>query len=102
MKPYSKDLRIRVLAAIDGGTPREEVAKTFSVSVPSIKRWLELRLQTGGATPRPIPGRAPVKGAALGDRLPGHLKENLDLTLEEHYCQAFEEATATRRSPTRR
>ena len=45
MKPYSsKDLRIRVLAAkrTAASIPREEVAKTFSVSVsvsvPSIKR----------------------------------------------------------------
>ena len=38
MKPYSKDLRIRVLAAVDSETPREEVAKTFSVSMPTIKR----------------------------------------------------------------
>jgi hypothetical protein len=38
MKPYSKDLRLRVLAAVDSGVPREEVAKTFSVSVPTIKR----------------------------------------------------------------
>ena len=37
MKPYSKDLRIRVLAAVDSGTPREGIAKTFSVSVPTIK-----------------------------------------------------------------
>ncbi len=36
MKPYSKDLRLRVLAAVDGGVPREEAAKTFSVSVPTI------------------------------------------------------------------
>jgi len=35
------------------------------------------------------------KGAALKEWLPGYLKENPDLTLEEH-CQAFEEATATK------
>lgn len=95
MKPYSKDLRIRVLAAVDYGTPREEVAKTFSVSVPSIKRWLKRRRQTGDVDPRPIPGRSPVKGAALREWLPEHLKENPDLTLEEH-CEAFEEATNTK------
>lgn len=86
-----------MLAAVDGGTPREEeVAKTFSVSVPSIKRWLKRRrLMEGDVAPRPIPGRTPPKkGAALEEWLPGHLKENPDLTLEEH-CQAFEEATAT-------
>ncbi|MDP9411547.1 MAG: hypothetical protein M3R38_32190 [Actinomycetota bacterium] len=32
MKPYSKDLRIRVLAAVDRGMPSEEVARIFSVS----------------------------------------------------------------------
>jgi len=49
MKPYSKDLRIRVLAAVEGGTPSQEVAMTFSVSVPSIKRWLKRRRETGDA-----------------------------------------------------
>jgi transposase len=39
MKPYSKDLRLRVLSAVDRGVPtEEEVAKTFSVSMPTIKR----------------------------------------------------------------
>jgi transposase len=38
MKPYSKDLRIKVLEAVDRGMPREEVAEVFGVSVPSIKR----------------------------------------------------------------
>src|SRR5215210_5531648 len=91
MKPYSRDLRIRVLAAVDRGLPREEVAKTFSVSVPTIKRWLARRRQTGGIDARPIPGRPRVKGAALQEWLPGHLQSNPDLTLEEHR-EAFEEA----------
>ncbi len=95
MKPYSKDLRLRVLAAVDSGTPREEVAKIFSVSIPSIKRWLKRRRQTGDVAPRPIPGRSPIKGAALKEWLPGHLKEYPDLTLEEH-CKAFEEETTTK------
>jgi len=94
MKPYSKDLRIRVLAAVDGGAPREEVAKTFSVSMPSIKRWLKRRRETGDVSPKPIPGRTPLKGAALEGWLPGHLKDNPDLTLEEHR-RAFEERSGT-------
>ncbi len=91
MKPYSKDLRLRVLAAIDGGTPRGEVAKTFSVSMPTIKRWLRRRRETGDVGPKPIPGRPSVKGALLGEWLPSHLEENPDLTLEEH-SEALEEA----------
>ncbi|MDP9456449.1 MAG: IS630 transposase-related protein [Actinomycetota bacterium] len=95
MKPYSKDLRLRVLAAVDGGTPREEVARTFSVSVPTIKRWLKRRRETCGVEPKPIPGRPSVKGAALAGWLPSHLEGNPDLTLTEHR-EAFEEARGTK------
>ena len=91
MKPNSKDLRSRVLAAVDGGTGKEETARTFSVSVPTIKRWLRRRRETGDLEPRPIPGRPRVKGAALEGWLPSHLRRNPDLTLEEHR-EAFEEA----------
>src|SRR5919112_5441034 len=90
MKPYSKDLRLRVLAAVDAGTPREQLAKTFSVSMPTIKRWLKRRRETGGVEPKPIPGRPSRKGALLQSWLPKHLEANDDLTLEEHR-EAFEE-----------
>jgi transposase len=95
MKPYSKDLRFRVLAAVDSGAPREEVARIFSVSVPTIKRWLKRRRETGDVSPKPIPGRTSLKGAALKEWLPEHLEDNPDLTLAEH-CQAFEKQTGTK------
>jgi transposase len=90
MKPYSKDLRLRVLATVDAGKPREQVAKTFSVSMPTIKRWLRRRPETGDVEPMPIPGRPSRKGAMLQSWLPKHLQTNDDLTLEEHR-EAFEE-----------
>src|ERR687897_1703293 len=90
MKPYSKDLRLRVLSAVDSGSPREELAKTFSVSMPTIKRWLKRRKETGDVQPKPIPGRPSRKGVVLKEWLPKHLQANHDLTLEEHR-EAFEE-----------
>jgi transposase len=90
MKPYSKDLRLRVLSAVDAGTPREEVAKIFSVSMPTIKRWLKRRRETGDVEPRAIPGRPPRRGVMLKEWLPKHLEANDDLTLEEHR-EAFED-----------
>src|SRR5215210_3868406 len=90
MKPYSKDLRLRVLSAVDAGKPREEVARTFSVAVATLKRRLKRRRETGDVEPEPIPGRPPRKGAMLKEWLPNHLQANDDLTLEEHR-QAFEE-----------
>src|SRR4051812_35251711 len=38
MKLYSKDLRLKVLEALDRGMPRREVAKIFGISMPTIKR----------------------------------------------------------------
>ena len=96
MKPYSKDLRLRVLAAVDRGVPREEVVKTFSVSMPSIKRWLRLRKETSDVEPRKgMPGPPARKGTALKEWLPGQLEANPDLTLEEH-CEAFEDEQGMR------
>ena len=81
---------MRVLAAVDRGVPREEIAKTFSVSMPTIKRWLKRRRETGDVEPKAIPGRPSRKGNMLKEWLPKHLQENDDLTLEEH-SEAFEE-----------
>ena len=81
---------MRVLSAVDAGKPREQVAKTFSVSMPTIKRWIKRRRETGDVEPQPIPGRPPKKGTMLKEWLPNHLQANDDLTLEEHR-KAFEE-----------
>ena len=70
MKTYSKDLRLRVLPAVDAGRPREEVAKTFSVSMPTIKRWLMRRRETGDVEPKPIPGRPSRMVVMLREWLP--------------------------------
>lgn len=46
MNAYSKDLRLKVLSAIDRGIPRKEVQDLFGVSRSTIKRWLKRRHQT--------------------------------------------------------
>jgi transposase len=90
MRPYSKDLRLRVLAACDRGMPREEVARVFGVSAPTIRRYLRLRRETGGVEAKPVPGPPARKGAALESALPAQARSNPDLTLAEH-CELFEE-----------
>ena len=84
------DLRLRVLAAVDRGMPRGEVAETFGVSISTVKRYLRLRRETGGVEPKPIPGPTTRKRAALEEGLPAQVSRNPDLTLEEH-CELFEE-----------
>src|SRR5215217_8928380 len=89
MNAYSKDLRLKALAAIDRGVPRREVQDLFGLSRSTIKRWLKRRRQTGDVAIHEIPGRPSVKGEALRRWLPEHLERNPDLTLKEH-CEAFE------------
>ncbi len=90
MNAYSKDLRLKVPAAVDRGMRRKEMAEVFGVSLATIKRWLKRRRETGDIDAKLIPGRPSVKGRALRAWLPGQLKNNPDLTLKEH-CEAFEE-----------
>jgi transposase len=92
MNAYSKDLRSKALSAVDRGVPRREVQDLFGVSRSTIKRWLKRRRLTGDVGVHKIPGRPSVKGEALREWLPEHLKRNPDLTLKEHR-EAFADET---------
>jgi transposase len=85
MKAYSIDLRERVLAALDRGTPRAEVVTTFQVSLASLKRWLAARRDTGEVSPRPPSGgSAPTITPALDDAVRAQVAAFPDATLAEH------------------
>ena len=57
MDIYSKDLRIRALAAVDRGIPRREVVEVFSISLTTLKRWLKMRREGKDASPGVSTGR---------------------------------------------
>jgi transposase len=86
MKPYSTDLRQRVLDAVDRGTSRSQIVELLEVSLSTIKRYLRQRRETGQLAAKPIPGRPPKKGAALDAELAAQLAAHDDATLEQH-CQ---------------
>jgi transposase len=71
--------------------PRKEVAEVFGVSLPTIKRWLKRRSETGEVVPKPNPGPPARKGAVLEEALPSQLRANPDFTLEENR-ELFEES----------
>ena len=93
MRPYSEDLRWRVVRAVGKRTPREEVAEQFEVSVPTIERWLRRRRETGGLAPKPVPGPVAVKTAALVAALPARMTEHTDATLAD-YCSWWQEVSS--------
>lgn len=98
MKAYSQDLRQRVLQAIAVGQSQASVAKTFSVSVATIKRYLKQRRETGHVLPKAIPGRPAVKGAVLRAHLRAQLEAHSDVTREER-CRLFQQAHGITVSP---
>ncbi len=90
MKAYSIDLRERIIESVESGTPREDVAKTYLVSLPTIERYVRLKRETGKLEPKPIVGRPSRKGAALHTGLSLQLQAHPDAYLEEH-CRMWEE-----------
>ena len=63
------------MRAVAIGTPRDDVAAMFAVSVPSIERWLRQKRETGGLAPKPVPGPPAVKMNAVMEALPARLAD---------------------------
>ena len=99
MRAYSEDLRLRVIAAVDGGMTRSEAARVFGVGRATVKRYLALRRQTGALAPRPRRGPPPVKMSALATALPSRLAAAPDATLAEH-CAWYEQTAGVRVADT--
>src|SRR5688572_17214622 len=61
-KVYSEDLRVCVLAAIEGGMSKMAAHKTFGVSRSTIDDWFTLRERTGSLKPNTTyrRGKAPT------------------------------------------
>jgi transposase len=97
MQIYSKDLRIRAVAAVDRGIPRREVVETFSISLTTLKRWLRMKREGKDLSPGVSTGRKRRILATTEEKrlLWDQLKENDDATLERH-CQLWEKRTGVR------
>ena len=82
MKPYSMDLRQRVLADCDAGLPTKAVADKYRVSDSFVRKLKRRRRTTGSAAPT-TPRRPPPGWAADADRIRAAVAAQPHLTLEE-------------------
>jgi transposase len=80
-RPYSLDLRERVVARVVSGRPVREVASTFGVSVSSVVKWSQRFRTSGSAAAKPMGGRRPYVLAEEREWLLGRIGEKPDLTL---------------------
>lgn len=82
-KPYSLDLRERVMAALEDGMSTRQAAARFSVSIAAVGEWGRLKRSQGDVRPAKQ-GKPP--GSVLdvhGEFILGVLREKPDTTLEE-------------------
>lgn len=82
-KPYSRDLRERVVAAVEGGLSRRRAAALFDVGVSTVIVWVRRWRETGVVAARPMGGDR--RSRLTGERawLLARIAEVPDLTLEE-------------------
>ncbi len=94
MGAYSKDLRIRTLAALKRGIPRREVVEVFGISLATLKRWLKTEREGADLSPGISTGRKRRILATLHEKraLWKQLQENDESTLERH-CELWEART---------
>jgi transposase len=81
-KPYSLDLRERVVTSVEAGASRHEAAECYEVSVSSAIRWVQRFVRFGSAAAKPIGGStSPLETHAAW--LLGVVAKQPDLTLDE-------------------
>jgi transposase len=82
-RAYSSDLRVRVIAAIDGGLSTRQAAALFSIGIATAGAWHRFWRKTGEAKPlrRGNPGGSKLDAHA--DFILGLIAEHKDITLHE-------------------
>lgn len=98
MRPYSLDLRQRIIAALASGQPVAVVAERFAVSARTVRRYRQQWQEQHTLSPRPIPGRQRLIPVALDEELRQQVASHPDATLREH-CQLWAIHTGQRLSP---
>ena len=82
-RPYSDDLRARVVAAVADGCSRRAAAERFAVSAPSAVRWVTLHEKTGSFSPRRRSGKSRSPLEPHASWLLELIAKQADLTLAE-------------------
>jgi len=81
MRPYSDDLRGRVVAAMESGLSCRAAAERFGVAPSTAGNWHRLYRERKSYSPLPIGGDRRSKLLGEIDWLAGHLAETPDLRL---------------------
>jgi transposase len=100
MKPFSQDLRERVLAAVqETNLSQAKIAHAFKISQPALEKWLHRQRETGTCAALPHGGGHPRALAGCEAFIRNQVKKQPDITLDE-LCSRVAEAKGVRASPS--
>jgi transposase len=83
MNAYSEDLRKKIVEAIERGMAKSEAARTFGVSLSSVKRYAKLADEGRSLTPKKRPGSKPKLDESARRLLEADLEERPAATLPQ-------------------
>ena len=82
-RPYSEDLRERVVRVVESGTSRNAAANQFDVSISFVVKLMQRWKQRGTIKADKYGGWKKSKLAPHGDRIRALVMENCDITIDE-------------------
>jgi transposase len=83
MNAYSEDLREKIIEALGRGMGKSQAARTFSVSLSSVKRYAKLAEEGRSLAPKKRPGSKPKLDERSSKLLEEDLKERPFITLQQ-------------------
>ena len=92
-RPYSQDLRDRVVAAVVGGRTCRATAALFGVSVASVVKWSQRWRASGSAAAKPMGGWRPLRLQREREWLLARIAEKPDLTVRAVLAELAERGT---------
>lgn len=103
MKAYSKDLRQKIVDAIERGMPKAQAARTFGVAISTLKRYATKAQKGEPLKPGKAPGKRPKMDKRVSKLLEEDLKERPFATLKERceYVEAMSGVLVSRSSMCR-
>jgi transposase len=98
MKAYSKDLRRKIVDAVERGMPKAEAARTFGVGISTVKRYATKAQRGESLEPAKAPGKRPKIDEKVRKLLEEDLHERPFVTLQQRcdYVEAISGVSVSR------
>jgi transposase len=94
MNAYSEDLREKIVEALGRGMGKSQAARTFSVSLSSVKRYAKLAQEGRSLAPKNRPGSKPKLDERSSKLLQADLQEHPFLHPATERCEYLRAVTS--------